>query len=152
MKAGMVSCFCAHRHVTREPLHLTVCVHLQSQINCTSGRSIFERLSNLENIPSSSLRNYLSSSPMGAYFLRDFYCTCEICCFDRDFSSAQDKNLLLCSQIARSSAKQATSCSPMSLAPGDWARALFNCRTWVSSRWGRVRRELSDTHLPCTHI
>ena len=85
-------------------------------------------------------------------FLRDFYCTCEICCFDRDFSSAQDKNLLLCSQIARSSAKQASSCSPMSLAPGDWARALFNCRTWVSSRWGRVRRELSDTHLPCTHI
>lgn len=147
-----VYCYCTYRHVTREALHHhCVCTSIELDYGM-SGRSIFERnIIILENTPCPSLRSYLSSSPMGIFW-EDIFCTCKICCFDRDSPSAQDKNLLLCSQIARSSAKQATSCSPMSLAPGDWARALFNCRTWVSSRWGRLRRELSDTHLPCTHI
>ena len=119
---------------------------------CVEGVLLFFEMSQLLKIcPPPSLRSHYPWVCLWEIKPGNF-CTCEICCLDRDFSSARDKNLLSCSQIARSSAKQATSCSLMSLAPVDWARALFICRTWVSSMWGRMRRELSEIHLPCTHI
>ena len=138
-----IYCYCTYRHMTREAL--CVCAGLSA---CQVG-VFLKGISQLSKIcpPPPSRSHY----PWVCLWEINF-CTCEICCLDRDFSSARDKNLLSCSQIARSSAKQATSCSLMSLAPVDWARALFICKTWVSSMWGRVRRELSEIHLPCTHI
>ena len=78
--------------------------------------------------------------------------TCDTCWLDRALPSTRERNLLLCSQIASSSAKHATSLIPCSLSFCDLDRALFIWSTWVSSTWGRVRMEQSDIHRPWTHI
>ena len=71
MKADIISCYCickcmtksvADSYTNRATCRLTVC-----EVGVSGERSV----TTLENTPTSSLRNHLSSSPMGI-FLRDY--------------------------------------------------------------------------------